>query len=191
MIKHLSNSLLLLILCLVTNTETKAQNRIYGKAALHWANKQGGEKSSRLLLVYDRASNELSAEIDLFPLIENSQQRDSASRSLTPLKLNMKGVLPYQQPESFSAASNEKQLAMDVTIQLGDSVEIRRISLILTKLQDNNTSTIPGTLDGSLLPCHANFVLVVDPGRFGLHKTGLKWIQKFIIEVENAIINKK
>ena len=103
----------------------------------------------------------------------------------------MKGILPYYQPESFSASNNEKQLAMDVTLQVGDSIEKRHISLILTKLQDNNTSTIPGTLDGSLLPCHANFVLVLDPGRFGLHKTGLKWIQKFIIEVENAIINKK
>ena len=36
MTKNLSRLLLLLILSLITNTEAKAQNRIYGKAALHW-----------------------------------------------------------------------------------------------------------------------------------------------------------
>jgi len=183
--------LLSLGLCFVNQFTGLAQNRIYGNADLQWADRHGGKKSSRLFLLYDKSSGELSAEVALFPLIENSQQRDSASRSFSPLKLYLKGIFPHNLPESFSVSDNEKQMLMEVKIQIGDSIETRTISLILTMLQDNNTSSAPSGLNTSILPCRANFVLALEPARFGLHKSGLKWKQKFMVEIENGIINKK
>jgi hypothetical protein len=189
--KHCFKTFIILILFQMFHGKTSAQNRLYGNAALEWANKQEGEKPARLLLLYDKSSAELSAEVALSPLIENSEQRDSASRDFAPFVLKLQGVLPYNQPEFFSAADNEKQLSMDVKIQIGDSIENRRMTLILTMLQDNKNNNTPGGLNTSILPCHANFVLAIDPIRFGLHKSGLKWRQKFTVEVENGIINKK
>jgi hypothetical protein len=133
----------------------------------------------------------MSAEVALSPLIENSEQRDSAAGDFVPFVLKLKGIFPFSQPEFFSAADNEKQLSMDVKIQIGDSIENRRMALILTMLQDSKNNATPGALNTSLLPCHANFVLAMEPKRFGLDKSGLRWNQKFIIEVENGIINKK
>ena len=46
--------------------------------------------------------------------------------------------------------------------------------------KDNKNNNTPGGLNTSILPCHANFVLAIDPIRFGLHKSGLKWHTVFL-----------
>lgn len=176
-----------LVLCFLV--PAYGQSLMNCKADLEWAGGKEGEKKTDAQLIFDKASNELRGDIVLGPLVADPDLRDSLQNLLPPFRLTFSGLFPLNQPEFFSAADNEKQISMEARIKIGDSTHIQNISMILTMLRDKRNDLPSGT-ESYVLPCRANFVLSIDPKRFGLHSKPLKWTRKFTIEVENGIINR-
>ena len=167
-----------------------AQNLLNCTADLQWQNSKEGEKRSVAVLIFDKASNELIGDISLLPLLNNPDLRDSLENVNPPFHLIFRGQFPINQPEFFSAAENEKQVNIDARIQLGDSVFYQPINMVLTMIRDKS-NVAPSGMETSVLPCRANFVLLIDPRKFGLHLNPVKWTKKFTVEVDNGVINRR
>jgi len=164
---------------------------MYGMANLQWQEQMERVRPAKLLLVYNKSSGDISGEIPLNVLFKKFDNGDSTLKTISDLTLKFSGVFPYNQPEFFSLSDNEKEYNMDLKIQIGDSVEIKRIQIILTMLLDQKSTPAPGSLGATLLPCRFNTVIKILPEKFGLNKPPFNWTKSFVASIENGFINVK
>lgn len=152
---------------------------------LEWKGVPGSEISSQAWLRMNSSSREWEMKLDMSPFLPDSLEEVLPSgRDFRMLRVS--GLMPGGAPDLVSSAENEKRTQQEIRIVWGDSVQKSSLEIWFTQVR-NQALQSPVQVTATLYPAQLNFVIQLEPARFGLPFQPGK---KLEIELENAPMQK-
>jgi hypothetical protein len=184
------NKIVLLIFGLISWISSYSQGVISTPVKYEWKEGRKGEIKSSGNFVLRTASREWSASLDLLPMISNPQIRDSVIVSGRPFRILLSGRFPEIMPNLIPANTNEENFSMEVRIRILDSTLIRQVPFTISQSGNRNPGP-PGAYGADVCVGRVNFLLELDPSRFGLSRAPWFWNGPFFVQIENGVVNKQ
>lgn len=184
-------TLFLWLIAQAIGKETMAQAVVHSKAEVEWAMDKEGETKCDAIVFFNTVTREITATIDLGAFLKNRNLEDSL-RDLNKVPvLTVKWLIGAEPIEGYSAKDDEKTLKLQARVSIGDSLQLMDIPLIFNVLRDRNNPTFGGGYEANSIQARVSMGLAIDPVLFGLQKAPFLLTRRFVVELENAQVNKK
>jgi len=180
---------LLIFLLTLAAAPTFAQSLISTPVILAIKSPLKKEYRSKAFFSMNSSSRDWSGKVILTPILEDKNLRDSLNAGHNPLALLLSGSFPIGIPDLVSAAEHEKNVNLEMKLQVGDSVQTKLVSVTVTQLSNKNLSPQGHTEQNTYLG-KLNFVISLDPFRFGLNRAPFNIKNQILVNIEYGSVNK-
>jgi len=179
----------LIFVFILSEASSSAQSFVSTPANLKIKGFNHKKYRSKAFFSMNSSSRQWVGRVIMTPILHNKDLEDSLNAGGKPLTLLLSGTFPNGIPDLVSAAETEKSMNLEMILRVGDSVQTKLVSITVTQLSNQNLNVLESNSQNIYLG-KLNFVLSLNPVRFGLHRPPFNIKNQILVEIQYGSVNK-